>query len=428
MENKVEQSQDKKPHRSDNTLDFFGYLKATQRMKYWQPVANRTKVVKYVCLSDVSCDVDSVASTLALGYYRYRNKASIFDHYVPVLNMRRRDYDNKPELAYMLEKWNIYAQRHLLFRDDIRSDNFKQCKFILVNHHESVFHRHVVEYFDYRPGRRDDLPLPKDCRRDLSLLPMRSCAGMITALYKRDSIECQVVYDLLRTALLVANVNFVKVPPQKLRGLRDLEMLHYLETCMLTKPMEMAERAQDYQKLIESMFDSKSLDVAKLLLRDFKVLRATDGDSTRRLVFTSFPMDITMLVTISRAMSAVHTFGKEQGADFVLLVGTTPGVAEDDTMAVGQLGLIDVDGLSDGTSRHLFNHMVINLNAYADPPLGLHPLTHIEFMRGSFFKLDKLNTSVQAMLRLVEHIACHWTLTCSCIDGEPSKTTCFKGY
>ncbi|SPP89862.1 exopolyphosphatase PRUNE1-like [Drosophila guanche] len=411
MKNKAEESQDKKPHRSDNTLDFLGYLKASQRMVFWKPVAKRIKVVKYVCLSDVSCDVDSVASTLALSYYRYRNKESIYDHYVPVLNMRRCDYGNKPELAYMLEKWNIYAKQHLLFRDDIRSDYFKEFKFITVNHRDSVFHRNVVEFFDYRPDRRDDLPLPEGCKRDLSLLPMRSCAGMITALYKRDSIECQVVYDLLRTALLVANVNFVKVPPQKLRDLRDLEMLHYLETYMLNKPMEMAERAQDYQKLIESMFDSKSLHMGKLLLRDFKVLRATDGDSSRRLVFTSFPMDITMLVTISRAMSAVHTFGREQGADFILLVSTTPGVAEDDTMAVGQLGLIDMDGLRDCTSCHLFNHMVINLNAFASPPLGLHPLTHIEFMHGSFFKLDKLDTSVQAMLRLVEHIAYHWTLT-----------------
>ncbi|XP_022215109.2 exopolyphosphatase PRUNE1-like [Drosophila obscura] len=416
---------DKRPHRSDKILDFLSYLLATQRLKFWQPQAKRSNVVKYICLSDVSCDMDSVMSTLALAYYRYRTKKSTFEHYVPMLNMRRRDFETKTEVAFMLNKWNIYAPHHLLFRDDIKIQIMKQCHYILVNHHVSSFNCRVVECYDHRPFRSDEVPLPVGCRRDLSLLPMRSCAGMITALYKNAAMECQVLYDLLRTALLIANCNFVQVLPEKLCEVPDLEMLKYLETYILGKPMEPDERALDYQKLINSMFDGQTLNLDKLLRREFKVLRASDGQLTRRLVFTSFPMALTMLVNLSRAQMAVAHFGHEQAADFILLVSTAPGLAENETMAVQQLGLISMDGLRDLDSRRLFDHMVINLNASADPMIILNPFPKLDFMQGAFYRLDKLDKSVHEVLRLVERIMYHWAEDCHCVTADSSKKPCF---
>ncbi|EDW26596.1 GL13101 [Drosophila persimilis] len=414
-----------KPHRSEKILGFLDYLQATQRLKFWKPHPNRSKVVKYICLSAVSCDMDSVISTLAVAYYRYRTKQSTFDHYVPMLNMRRRDFAANKEVDQLLRKWNIDEARHLLFRDDFKIEILMQCRFILVNHHDSCFNNLVVEFYDHRPFRFSEAPLPRDCQCDLSILPMHSCAGMITALYKKASMESNIVFELLHTALLMANSNFVMVPPNTLGDVPDFRMLKHLETLIRDKAMEPEERANAYQKTTDSVSKSGVLSLPEIIRRKFKLLQTSNGKVMRDVLFTSFPMALSTLVTFSQAPQVIDTFGKEQAADFILMLSTTPGTEVYGPRPVYQLGLLPMDGLQDRNSRRLFEHIVVNLNLSVDPMLKLKPFSKCDFMHGAFYNLGKLDNTVPDVLHLVERILYHWAEKCRCVTVADKKKPCF---
>ncbi|XP_017156194.1 uncharacterized protein LOC108164786 [Drosophila miranda] len=414
-----------KHHRSEKILGFLAYLQATQRFKFWKPQPKRSNVVKYICLSDESCDMDSVISTLAVAYYRYRTKKSTFDHYVPMLNMRRLDFAANKEVDQLLRKWDIEEAQHLLFRDDFKREILMQCRYILVNHHVSPFNNLVVELYDHRPLRFREAALPRDCQCDFSILPMRSCAGMITALYKKASMESSIVFELLRTALLMANSNFVLVPPITLGEVPDFQMLKHLETSIRDKAVVPEERANAHQEITDSVYKSGVLGLSEIIRREFKLLQTSNGKVMRNVLFTSFPWALSTLVTFSEAAQVIQTFGKEQAADFVLMLSTTPGTGVYGPKPVYQLGLLPMDGVHDRKSRRLFEHMVVNLNLSVDPMLNLEPFSKCDFTHGAFYNLGKLDNTVPDVLHLVELILYHWAEKCRCVTVADKKKPCF---
>ncbi|XP_068141390.1 exopolyphosphatase PRUNE1-like isoform X2 [Drosophila tropicalis] len=161
-------------------MDFLRFLADTRRLLDWSPGENVSDLM-YIALSHESCDLDSVVSTLAIAYLRFKNRGLLEHSFLPVLNMLRRDYPTKTEVRFLLEQHRITQDGHLVFRDDVPECLLLRCRFILVNHHVSPFHYCAEEVYDYRAFQGDAARLPIYCQR--VMYPMRACASLITERY-----------------------------------------------------------------------------------------------------------------------------------------------------------------------------------------------------------------------------------------------------
>ncbi|EDW07343.1 exopolyphosphatase PRUNE1 [Drosophila mojavensis] len=386
-------------------LDFLSFLESSQRLTQWRPTGGPE--LMYIALSNESCDLDSVVSTLAIAFLRYRNPGTLHHNCMPVLNMMRRDYASKTEVRFLLEKQTITPDRHLVFRDDVPEELLLRSRFILVNHHVSPFHYCTEEVYDYRPYQCEAARLPIYCQRIMH--PMRSCAALIierydSPIYNYTSVRCLRVFELLHAALLLQNCNFVMDPIDQLHTVRDFQLLLYLEKQL--GQLDMAQRTQLYDTLINAMFDLNELTLPQILRREFKLLRANNGLHLVRIAQCCFPMAVTRFISFEFAQLALQQFAAEHSCDFIMLLGTS--VQPVGGLVVKELGLIPMDSLRDVEDRRLFDHMIINLNASIEPMLALEPYRGLNFMQGAFFFINVWNVQFQDVVQLVQRIVFNW--------------------
>lgn len=361
----------------------------------------------YIALSHESCDLDSVVSTLAIAYLRYRNPGTLQHNYMPVLNMMRRDYPSKSEVRFLLDKQHITPERHLVFRDDVPEDLLLRSRFILVNHHVSPFHYCTEEVYDYRPYQCEAARLPIYCQRIMH--PMRSCAALITErydspIYNYANVRCLRVFELLHAALLLQNSNFAMHPLDQLHSVRDYQLLVYLEKQL--GQLEIPQRTILYDTLVNAMFDLNELTLPQILRREFKLLRANNGIHLVRIAQCCFPMAVSRFISFEFAQLALQQFASEHGCDFIMLLGTS--MQPKGGLVIKELGLIPMDSLRDTEDRRLFDHMIINLSAAVEPMLALEPYRGLNFMQGAFFFINVWNVQFYDMLHLVQLIIYNW--------------------
>ncbi|TDG41376.1 hypothetical protein AWZ03_012203 [Drosophila navojoa] len=385
--------------------DFLSFLESSQSLTKWRPTGGPE--LMYIALSNESCDLDSVVSTLAIAYLRYRNPGTLHHNFMPVLNMMRRDYASKTEVRFLLAKQSITPDRHLVFRDDVPEELLLRCRFILVSHHVSPFHYCTEEVYDFRPYQCEAARLPIYCQRIMH--PMRSCAALIierydSPIYNYVNVRCLRVFELLHAGLLLQNCNFMMDPIDQLHTVRDYQLLLYLEKHL--GQLEMSQRAQLYDALINAMFDLNELTLPQILRREFRLLRANNGIHLVRVAQCCFPMAVTRFISFEFAQLAVQQFAAEHNCDFIMLLGTS--VHPMGGLVVKELGLIPMDSLRDVEDRRLFDHMIINLNASIEPMLALEPYRGLNFMQGVFFFVNVWNVQFQDMMQLLQSIVFNW--------------------
>ncbi|XP_023174427.1 exopolyphosphatase PRUNE1-like [Drosophila hydei] len=386
-------------------MDFLSFLVNSQRLTQWRPTGGPE--LMYIALSHESCDLDSVVSTLAIAYLRYRNPGTLQHNYMPVLNMMRRDYPSKSEVRFLLDKQHITPERHLVFRDDVPEDLLLRSRFILVNHHVSPFHYCTEEVYDYRPYQCEAARLPIYCQRIMH--PMRSCAALITErydspIYNYANVRCLRVFELLHAALLLQNSNFAMHPLDQLHNVRDYQLLVYLEKQL--GQLEIPQRTILYDTLVNAMFDLNELTLPQILRREFKLLRANNGIHLVRIAQCCFPMAVSRFISFEFAQLALQQFASEHGCDFIMLLGTS--MQPKGGLVIKELGLIPMDSLRDTEDRRLFDHMIINLSAAVEPMLALEPYRGLNFMQGAFFFINVWNVQFYDMLHLVQLIIYNW--------------------
>lgn len=358
-------------------------------------------------MSHESCDLDSVVSTLAIAYLRYRNPISPQHIYMPVLNMLRRDYPSKSEVRFLLSKQSIFPETHLIFRDDLSEDLLLRSSFILVNHHVSPFHYRTEEVYDYRPFQCESARLPQYCQR--IMFPMNSCAALIAERY-----ECPIfnyanvlsirVFELLHAAILLQNCNFAQYPPDNLPLMRDYQLLMFLEKHL--GELNTLQRDILYETLINAMFDLNDLTLPEILRREFKLLRANNGSRLVRIAVCCFPMAVTRFISFEFSQLALQQFAVEHSCDFIILLGTS--TQPKSGLVIKEFGLIPLDALRHVEDRRLFDHMIINMNASSDPLLAMEPYRGLNFMQGAFFFLNVWNIQFYDMLQLLQRIIFTW--------------------
>ncbi|XP_030563294.1 exopolyphosphatase PRUNE1-like isoform X1 [Drosophila novamexicana] len=361
----------------------------------------------YIALSHESCDLDSVVSTLAIAYLRYRNPGTLQHNYMPVLNMLRRDYPSKSEVRFLLDKQHIKPDRHLVFRDDVPEELLLRSRFILVNHHVSPFHYCTEEVYDYRPYQCEAARLPIYCQRIMH--PMRSCAALITErydspIYNYANVRCLRVFELLHAALLLQNSNYAQYTPEQLPNVRDYQLLVYLEKQL--GQLDTPQRTILYDTLVSAMFDLNELTLPQILRREFKLLRANNGSHLVRIAQCCFPMAVTRFISFEFAQLAIQQFAAEHSCDFIMLLGTS--MQPKGGLVIKELGLIPLDSLRDVEDRRLFDHMIINLSAAVEPLLALEPYRGLNFMQGAFFFINVWNVQFYDMLYLMQRVIYNW--------------------
>ncbi|ALC48250.1 pn [Drosophila busckii] len=392
-------------------VDFMNFLVNSQRLTQWRPTGGPE--LMYIALSHESCDLDSVVSTLAIAYLRFRNPGNLQHHFMPVLNMLRRDYATKTEVRFLLDKQQITPERHLVFRDDVPEELLLRCRFILVNHHVSPFHYCTEEVYDYRPYQCEAARLPIYCQRIMH--PMRSCAALITerydsTVYNYANVRCQRIFELLHAALLLQNCNYAQHAPEELPLVRDYQLLLFLEKQL--GELQPLQRTMLYETLATAMFDLNDLTLPQVLRREFKLLRANNGSHLVRIAQCCFPMAVTRFISFEFAQLALQQFAAEHNCDFILLLGNSIQAKGD--LVIKELGLIPLDALRNIEDRRFFDHLIINLNSSMDPILGLEPYRGLDFMHGAYFFVNVWHIQYCDMLHLMQRITYNWVAEDNC--------------
>ncbi|XP_001991757.2 uncharacterized protein LOC6564643 [Drosophila grimshawi] len=381
-------------------MDFLKFLMHSQQLTNWRSTGGPE--LMYIVLSHESCDLDSVASTLAIAYLHFRNRG-IFKHKIlPVLNMLRCDYASKTEVKFLLEKRSINAETHLVFRDDVPGDLLQCSRFILVNHHVSPFHYCSEEVYDYRPYQCEAARLPIYCQRIMH--PMRSCAAIVTErylsrIYNSSNVQCLFVFELLHAALLLQN-NFFEYTLEQLSEMRDFHMLLYLEKQLGI--LDMPKRTILRDTLVRAMFNLDELTLPQILRREFKLMCAKNENYFVRIAHCCFPMAVTRFISYEFAEQALRELGAENKLNFIMLLGTS--TQQKGGLGIKEIGIIPLDALRAVGDRRLFDHLIINLNAADQPLLSLEPYRGLDFMRGAFFIIDECNIKFYDILSLMQRI------------------------
>ncbi|XP_030381974.1 exopolyphosphatase PRUNE1-like isoform X2 [Scaptodrosophila lebanonensis] len=383
-------------------MDFLNFLIDSQRNIDW-PYGPE---FLYVVLSHEVCDLDSCASTLAIAYYHHRNRGPTGHIFMPVLNMLRRDYPTKSEVRFVFSKHGIEPETHLVFRDDVPEVVMLRARFILVNHHVSPFHYNVEKVYDYRPLQLEAARLPIYCQRIMH--PTVSCAALIAERYTNanlnfSGVRCPIVFEMLHSAILLQNCNFVQSEEQA-QSLRDYQMLSVLEQNLDPKMEE--QRDSLYNSLVYAVFNMNHLTLPQVLRRQFKLLRATNGLRLIRVGQCCFPMAVSRFISYENANVAIQQFANEHGCDYLLILGTS--IRYGGGLGVKEMGLIPVDGLRDVETRRLFDHIIINLNAAHNPLLCMEAHRDLDFMQGAFYFLNTWKITFYDILQLMQRILYDW--------------------
>ncbi|XP_058450635.1 exopolyphosphatase PRUNE1 isoform X2 [Malaya genurostris] len=114
------------------------------------------QVSRIVVIGNESCDLDSAVCSICLAFHLSKCP-SLFNsfrnyHFIPVLNVSRKDLPLKTEVVFYLHENNI-SIRDLICNDEIELPEAmsNETKLILVDHHLSKYRQNVIGVIDHRP-------------------------------------------------------------------------------------------------------------------------------------------------------------------------------------------------------------------------------------------------------------------------------------
>jgi len=286
--------------------DFIFSLKQRQSLVH--------KSYNYV-LTNVSCDMDSVVSSILLSFaYNIQNLSSLdWDNYfqnedseekskkvennqdkhffIPLINCKKSEFKFRLDLVYLFKVYNINYE-HLFFIDEFNLENHfkdeKLHKIILVDHNKLDFSQsnlsnNIIEIIDHHDDSGDN-KYP-NLKEKFIKYPLGSCSTLILLNYYLTSPLMLGLFrgeniDFLVSAILQDSENF----HQQMYKWRWVDLDKYV----FDKICEIGTHSEDFYKNIsDSKFDLKSnldLGIENLMVKDKKTFVYTSDVTKNQLI------------------------------------------------------------------------------------------------------------------------------------------------
>ena len=261
-----------------------------------------------IVIGNSSCDLDSVASTLALSHYHNSHTLTL-----PLLQCPRADLPTRRDTLWVLDKLGITSDQ-LLVLDDVALSSLPSPSISLVDHNSPspslLPHVHLVtECIDHH---HDDKLLPQDT--SVTIEPVGSCSTLVAEKIKMaaDSDHEEAGYavtkeiaTILLAAILLDTTNLTSDKTTD----KDREMAAYLE------PLSMIPEL--YEPLEQARWSIDGLTLPQLLRNDCK---RAEGDGCV-VVFCTIRCLLNELVERYQPSwsDELQAFCAEQGAHVLVL-------------------------------------------------------------------------------------------------------------
>lgn len=346
-------------------------------------------------IGNESCDLDSAVCALSLAYFYQNNKSYTLredlKHFLPVLNIPKRDFPLKTEVRHLFKEYNI-GEEVLTFRDELNEDFMKRNTFVLVDHHVSPWLEKCVEIFDHRPKDKD-VVIPNKCEVHIDLVG--SCATLIAELY----IKAKMLGDgekvnlyLLRSTIVLDTVNFSESAARATP--KDIEICSVLENA-LYQFGELKERDVLFESLVKARSDVSSLTASQLLRKDLKIL-ISSKDVNIKIAIPGFPLPVQQFIMKPNAESAIKEFASEMKCSVVFLMGMYVHPA--DGSVHRDFGVINID------NSHLSELIEKSLIVTDELKLLAESYKECNFMEGSFYKQNNIRITRKHIIPIIKNI------------------------
>lgn len=329
-------------------------------------------------------------SALSAAYYYQQQKSDNFQcqHFLPVLNIPKRDYPLKTEVTYLFNKYCI-TEDALTFKDELTKEFLESNKFILVDHHKSPYSASAAAVFDHRP-RDDTAVFDKNCL--LNINAVGSCCTLIAELYL-SSVEQQesCILNMLRSTIILDTVNFSEAAARATP--KDHEICSALEKMLNNTEDCLEQRDSVFKDLVKARSDVTSLTAAQLLRKDLKLVQFTDG---KTVALPGFPLRVQDFILKLSASEAVLEFAKEFDCAVVLLMGM---FVDSEDKVHRDFGIINIKDEALSTALH---NKIIELK---EPQLMLDKLSNCDFLKGHFYKQNNIKVTRKHIMPIVKELA-----------------------
>ncbi|GJQ87085.1 hypothetical protein Trydic_g23938 [Trypoxylus dichotomus] len=226
----------------------------------------------HIILGNESCDLDSTVSALSLSYFmhesRNRSENSVA---LPVLNVKKDEFDLRVENCYVLDKIGINRSA-LFYRDTLNMKdlvNKHNVKVTLVDHHvlasgQEYLKPNVIGIFDHRPL---DPNANWSDSINMKMELVGSCTTLITnKIYSNHSnLMCPSLAEILYDTIIFDTIG---LSPQagKVKDL-DIEMSKKLEEFL---QIQHPNHQTLFNKLWAEHNNVSHLTPKQLLMKDLK--------------------------------------------------------------------------------------------------------------------------------------------------------------
>lgn len=347
-------------------------------------------------MGNESCDLDSAVSAISLAYYYQNNETEAshithLKHFLPILNIPRRDYPLKTEVKYMFQKNNINDEL-LTFKDELNDDFLKNNQYVLVDHHVSPWTKKSIAIYDHRP--KDELAdIPDKCKVNLYLVG--SCATLIAEEFIKSKMLGEIerdILNLLRSTIVLDTVNFSKDAARATP--KDVEICSALEE-VLEKSYTLQSRDKLFEDLVKARADVSSLTASQLLRKDLKIL-SSSKDNSVKVALPGFPLPVQQFILKDNADEAIKEFSNEFNCSVVLLMGMY--VHPDDNSVHRDFGLININ------NQELCETIKTRLLSLDELNLSVENCKDCNFMDGSFYKQFNIKVTRKHILPIIKKL------------------------
>ncbi|XP_055338815.1 uncharacterized protein LOC129588557 isoform X2 [Paramacrobiotus metropolitanus] len=347
----------------------------------------------HIVTGNEACDLDSAVSALVYAFHLWKTDSANNDAVLPLLNVPRKDYVLKTEVAYALTKQGI-EQSNLIFADDldpVRLHQERRLQVTLVDHHLPVgkfsgLTDAVKEVIDHRPVEQGDKTA---YLKDISSTTetVGSCCTLIAekilAASDAKSLTPVTAYLLYETIIL-DTVNFSKDAQKATQ--KDEHIADELQKRLPTA----AVRDQIFSELVDAKSDISCLNTEQLLRKDLKVLDIQEI----KIAVSSIPKLVRHCLKADDAQAEIETFCRKYDYTGLIVLGVSikdTSVQRDMLCFAPDMSYVDL--LLDD-----LNNAEVKLGLERDPTFG------IPDGRYQYFKQGNVKASRKQILPVVKQI------------------------
>ncbi|XP_053691013.1 exopolyphosphatase PRUNE1 [Sabethes cyaneus] len=367
-------------------------------LSYCKSIVKTKGQPRIVVLGNESCDLDSAVCSLTFAFHLFKCPSLVqpfpgWEHVLPVLNVFRHELPIKTEVVYFLQKHQIELE-NLICKDEISLNKaaLERTKFVLVDHHMSIYEANVVGVIDHRIfDPRANLP---DTIFKL-MRPVGSCATLITKIitdydmFDKHRDDFTLVLKLLYGAIILDTVNFSK-QADKAREM-DHMMAEYIEQNLEISELD---RRTLFENLVLKRNDVSGLDSLQILSKDSKILYRQG----RTVSIPGYPILVQDYVKMYDAETNLLKFAQTTGSDVVVLMGMK--INAESNQVRRDLGIVNI------CDRDLFEKIVTALTTSKTPDLRLEKRCGnvYECVCGIYFTQGNIAASRKQILPLIRSI------------------------